>query len=1366
MDRTDIYRTNAHCSMQDKIGEASIRGQRICARRGDADVLHSATLAGQTNLILCLLENGTDVNTRSKSHWTALHVASAHGHPETVLLLLRRGADINATTDKGITALHLAAKSGNNEVVRLLLQHGLNHNLRTPSEAFTALHLAAVSGRTAVLETLIEHHADLEARAFYGNTALHCAAREGHVDCVVQLAGAGADIDTRGDPEQETPLMTAAVQDNNIMVQTLLDLGADVDATQRHGRTATLAAAYYGNLEALQALIAGGANLDMMDHKGYTPLRCAIDWKHPKAALVLLEQRVRVNTPFAPHNDTALHLAVRHDYLKVVKKLLSKGVDVEACDADGDRPLQWAVQLGKVKMVKCLLRHGAKVRERNSDTGETVLHWAVKCGHVAVTELLLSCGSDASLVNRSIIQKLDEVDDEDFETCMILVETCNDIRQPGHLPLDEISSASSEEESGERQLSTLHETRKGSKIEDTIKCDIYDVPDQLSMEGIEHDGVVCDGPLCKQSTTNIKGIRYKCTVCDNIDFCSACITSFHNNHDVRHAMIKCLLPTTFRTVREIDDIAKKELLLSSGQPLSKVDDLSHVVYAETNQKSLLQHQATSAAPLVTSTAIEESTQAMFVIVRSRSPKPGLAKRKIIREGDVDNMEAVSWYKVDESGQVRVKYQSIGTASIGYREEGLVKHHQDADLLSKVMLGQLRYYIYPDSKGMSLLACESRLPTRLIDLKPGDFGDKIEIDIRLVDMADAPRYEALSWTWKETAYERAHHESWTREVDEEFRKMVKLNHAVYCHEDDGRESFPEISGSLRDALQRLRNKKETTTFWIDQLSINQNNVHERAFQVSAMRVFYNRAQQVTVWTGDEDENTNSVFDMFRKIAEASRLLGYLPGPDELLPDAILDLPPADSSLWRSACSYFLRPVFGRCWVIQEIVVAQKVCVRCGNYSITWQDLSQAVKVLCQGPWIEVLPWVDYDCKAFFESPSPPQASSFTLPRICIIGGIRDDFQTLREMPLENLLYMTGVFGATDPRDRIYSLLGILSARTNPNSSLDIKPDYEESVSDVFTQATKAVILNSGSLNICGMHRSMSEKSIEGLPSWVPDYSATIASVASSYSRPQPSNPYSASGDSGLVAAWPHEQQKTALVTTSCCVDTITSVAQQSFSKDADLGAVFQEWTNLATQGPNYVSGEFAADAFWRTCVGDATLSFRQSPAPASYHLPLSVFIGRCFLQHLRSIAPDALGDAATLSALDIHCNKLIGTLMNDAFEGAPNWAEEPLDYLDPGAVPALFGACRNRKFFVTANQYFGVGPADAQVCDEIHILAGTRVPFVLRKVATSDSRGTSTLTNEAAAEGCYIMVGETYVHGIMKGEALKRDSFEWGEIRIC
>lgn len=65
-------------------------------------------------------------------------------------------------------------------------------------------------------------------------------------------------------------------------------------------------------------------------------------------------------------------------------------------------------------------------------------------------------------------------------------------------------------------------------------------------------------------------------------------------------------------------------------------------------------------------------------------------------------------------------------------------------------------------------------------------------------------------------------------------------------------------------------------------------------------------------------------------------------------------------------------------------------------------------------------------------------------------------------------------------------------------------------------------------------------------------------------------------------------------------------------------------------------------------------------------------------------------------------------------------------------------CANRTLFVTVKGYIGLGPWNAKVDDEVLVAPGGKTPFLIRRATDSDR---------------YTMVGETYVYGIMGGEAL-------------
>ena len=85
---------------------------------------------GHIEIVKLLLENGADVNSRTKDGDTALIVASKAGHTNVVKLLLERGADVNAKNRNGRMALMGATNQGHLNVVKLLLERGADVNAK------------------------------------------------------------------------------------------------------------------------------------------------------------------------------------------------------------------------------------------------------------------------------------------------------------------------------------------------------------------------------------------------------------------------------------------------------------------------------------------------------------------------------------------------------------------------------------------------------------------------------------------------------------------------------------------------------------------------------------------------------------------------------------------------------------------------------------------------------------------------------------------------------------------------------------------------------------------------------------------------------------------------------------------------------------------------------------------------------------------------------------------------------------------------------------------------------------------------------------------------------------------------------------
>ncbi|HEY2149889.1 MAG TPA: ankyrin repeat domain-containing protein [Vicinamibacterales bacterium] len=243
---------------------------------GQSTPLLFAVAEGRVDVTMLLLDAGADANDASPAGESALLVAVHSGHDDCATLLLRRGADPNAS-GAGYTALHAAVLRGSGSMVKTLLLRGARVDARIAHGTTTIR-----AGRGFVLpETLV------------GGTPFLLAAKFLELDIARQLVAAGADPQSAL-ADHTTALMLAAglfeagplfdrrerILDQPDsgepaaldMVQWLLGLGGDVNATNTRGDTALHGAAARGYRSVVQALIAGGARLEITNAKGATAL--------------------------------------------------------------------------------------------------------------------------------------------------------------------------------------------------------------------------------------------------------------------------------------------------------------------------------------------------------------------------------------------------------------------------------------------------------------------------------------------------------------------------------------------------------------------------------------------------------------------------------------------------------------------------------------------------------------------------------------------------------------------------------------------------------------------------------------------------------------------------------------------------------------------------------------------------------------------------------------------------------------------------------------------------------------------------------------------------------------------------------------
>ncbi|XP_051542893.1 transient receptor potential cation channel subfamily A member 1-like [Myxocyprinus asiaticus] len=158
--------------------------------------LHYACKLGIHDSVKNMLGLNICVGQKSREKKSALHFAAEYGRINTCHRLLETLTDskmLNEGDEKGLTPLHLASRGGHTQVVDLLLRRGAL--FQSDYKGWSCLHHAAAEGYTQTMKILLAANVQLlDGTNEDGNTALHIAAKAGHVGAVLLLLERGADI--------------------------------------------------------------------------------------------------------------------------------------------------------------------------------------------------------------------------------------------------------------------------------------------------------------------------------------------------------------------------------------------------------------------------------------------------------------------------------------------------------------------------------------------------------------------------------------------------------------------------------------------------------------------------------------------------------------------------------------------------------------------------------------------------------------------------------------------------------------------------------------------------------------------------------------------------------------------------------------------------------------------------------------------------------------------------------------------------------------------------------------------------------------------------------------------------------------------
>nr|XP_056703432.1 ankyrin repeat domain-containing protein 16 [Euleptes europaea] len=254
--------------------------------------LHEAASMGRRDCVLYLLERGAAVDCLKKADWTPLMMACTRRNLDVIRDLVQNGANPLLKNKDGWNCFHIACREGDLQVIRYLLDVSPDIWNTESKIKRTPLHTAAMHGCLEVVKDLLE-------RCLYkpdhpdqcGVTPFMDAVQNGHLDIARLLLEKHKASYTARDTIGAQPLHRAAVTAQDDALRFLVsNLGVDVNAraTSLH-ITAIHYAAKEGHTGTIQTLLSLGANLNAKDGKNRTALHMACAGQHEACAQILMQ---------------------------------------------------------------------------------------------------------------------------------------------------------------------------------------------------------------------------------------------------------------------------------------------------------------------------------------------------------------------------------------------------------------------------------------------------------------------------------------------------------------------------------------------------------------------------------------------------------------------------------------------------------------------------------------------------------------------------------------------------------------------------------------------------------------------------------------------------------------------------------------------------------------------------------------------------------------------------------------------------------------------------------------------------------------------------------------------------------------------
>jgi hypothetical protein len=450
------------------------------------------------------------------------------------------------------------------------------------------------------------------------------------------------------------------------------------------------------------------------------------------------------------------------------------------------------------------------------------------------------------------------------------------------------------------------------------------------------------------------------------------------------------------------------------------------------------------------------------------------------------------------------------------------------------------------------------------------------------------------------------------------------------------------------------------------------------------------------------------------------------------------------LWRNEVltSICDCPWFTRKWAIQEYVLSRDSYFQCGGKRLQSSKLFQAVKHLDeQVGHKENFVYVFMLKSSFWAYLYCFNQLKQNLTRGEGLGGFSylDIFNTGRCQL------------ATNPKDAILGLYGMLQ-------KLQINvppPDYSQSVEQIYTKATKSVIVHDKSLLV--LQQTSESRDWPDLPSWVPDWNQQLNHGMREESQFDPS--FSTSKNDSAKFTFLSDNKSISV--RGCFVGKITRAAKAYIVGDEDVldFPEFQRDSEMEWQGMVHIEAYLEWIEMVTTLTTDAK---RENSRTTLFSTLVSIasqeqdWVDDCFGSWLQSFLPSIPKQLSSkfqispsMSLPDTERDSgNTSQKGSDTLKGSPHdkkrdydaiWAKINGDQKACRFHVLAFHYCKGTRLFITSEGYLGKGLKAIREGDLVALIAGVDLPMIIRK------------------EGdLYRLKGPAYIHGIMNGEKWPTD----------